>query len=76
MFMDYKKELIKVIEKINDRVLAERLYVFVKRFIKNWEGAWCMSYKEKIIALLDKVDDEYILKRVYKLLTYLYLKEE
>ena len=37
--MDYKKEIIKVIEKINDRVLAERLYVFAKRFIKNWEGA-------------------------------------
>lgn len=29
--MDYKKELIKVIEKINDRVLAERLYVFAKK---------------------------------------------
>ena len=35
--MDYKKELIKVIEQINDKVLAERLFVFAKRFIKNWE---------------------------------------
>lgn len=36
--MDYKKELIKVIQKINDETLVERLYVFAKRFIKNWEG--------------------------------------
>ena len=35
--MDYKKELIKMIQKLNDEILMERLYVFTKRFIKNWE---------------------------------------
>ena len=39
MFMDYKKELIQLIQQINDETLAERIYVFVKRFVRNWE-AW------------------------------------
>lgn len=34
--MDYKKELIKLVEQINDETLAERLLVFARRFIKNW----------------------------------------
>lgn len=34
--MNYKKELIKLVEQINDETLAERLLVFARRFIKNW----------------------------------------
>ena len=34
--MDYKKELIKLIEQINDDTLAECLFVFARRFIRNW----------------------------------------
>lgn len=34
--MDCKKELIKLIEQINDEALTERLFVFARRFIKNW----------------------------------------
>ena len=36
--MNYKKELIEMIQKLNDETLVERIYVFAKRFIKNWEG--------------------------------------
>jgi hypothetical protein len=36
--MDYKKELIQLIQQINDETLAERIYVFVKRFVRNWEA--------------------------------------
>ena len=74
--MDYKKELIQLVQQINDSELIERIYVFVKKIQKKLGRGMIMNYKEKIIALLDKVNDEYILKRVYKLLTYLYLKEE
>ena len=31
MNMSYKKELIKLIEQIKDEILAERLFVFVRR---------------------------------------------
>ncbi len=34
--MNYKKELIKLIIQINDEMLIERLFVFARRFIKNW----------------------------------------
>ena len=34
--MKYKKELIQLIQQINDRELIERIYVFVKRFVQNW----------------------------------------
>lgn len=34
--MDYKKELIELIKKVEDSTLIERLYVFTKKFIKNW----------------------------------------
>ena len=36
--MDYKKELIQLVQQINDSELIERIYVFVKRLRKNWEG--------------------------------------
>lgn len=36
--MDYKKELIQLVQQINASELIERIYVFVKRFRKNWEG--------------------------------------
>lgn len=34
--MKYKKELIQLIQQINDSELIERIYVFARRFIKNW----------------------------------------
>ena len=34
--MKYKKELIQLIQQINDSELIERIYVFVKRFVQNW----------------------------------------
>lgn len=34
--MNYKKEFIKLITQINDETLIERLFVFARRFIKNW----------------------------------------
>lgn len=34
--MSYREQLIEIIQKINDETLAERLFVFAKRFIKNW----------------------------------------
>ena len=33
--MKYKKELIQLIQQINDSELIERIYIFVKRFVKN-----------------------------------------
>ena len=36
--MDYREELIQLIQQINDSELIERIYVFARRFIKNWEG--------------------------------------
>jgi hypothetical protein len=34
--MEYKNEILKMINNINNETLLERIYVFVKRFIKNW----------------------------------------
>lgn len=46
--MDYKKELIKVIKKINDRVLAERLYVFAKDLLKIGKGHDVWATKRRL----------------------------
>lgn len=34
--MQYKNEILKMISDINNETLLERIYVFIKRFIKNW----------------------------------------
>ena len=74
--MNYKKEIIDLIEHLENKGEFCVIFTLSYRTFTMIYGGNAMSYKEKIIALLDKVNDEYILKRVYKLLIYLYLKEE
>lgn len=34
--MNYKKEIIEILQNINDEALLERVYTFLVRFVKNW----------------------------------------
>lgn len=83
--MDYKKEIIEMIEKITKPENISMLYGAVKTMVEYEDqkekkaGANRMNdnidYKEEIKKLLEKAKEPYTFKRVYKLLEYLYLQE-
>lgn len=54
--MDYKKETIEILQKVNDDNLLEFFYRFIARVIKN--RGINMDYKKKIIELLEKTDHD------------------
>jgi len=83
--MNYKKEIIEMIEKITKTENISMLYGVVKTMVEYEDqkekkaGKSRMNdnidYKEEIKKLLEKAKEPYTFKRVYKLLEYLYLQE-
>ena len=53
--MDYKKETIEILQKVNDDSLLEFFYRFIARVLKN-RGYQNMDYKKKSIELLETAD--------------------
>ena len=42
--MDYKKEIVEMINNINNKGTLEYLYTFIKLFLKEWGGVeWIMK---------------------------------
>lgn len=52
--MDYKKETVEILQKINDDSLLEFFYRFIARVIKIEDIN--MDYKKKLIEMLEKAD--------------------
>lgn len=61
--MDYKKETIEILQKVNDDSLLEFFYRFIARVLKNREID--MDYKEETIKLIQKCNNLHWLKVIH-----------